>query len=59
MLNEKLIKMFLRKFRTYYSFDSAINDVQNYYLEEFFNTLTLNGLPLHKLVLKKNFSTCS
>lgn len=59
MLNEKLIKIFLRKFRTYYSFDSAINDVQNYYPVEFFNTLTLNGLPLHKLVLQKNFPTCS
>ena len=31
-----------------------MDDTQNYYQEEFLNTLTPNGLPPHKLVLKKN-----
>ena len=54
MLNEKLIEKFPRESRTYYSFDSIVDDTQNYCQEEFFNTLTPNGLPPYKLVLKKN-----
>ncbi|XP_077242514.1 ATP-dependent DNA helicase pfh1-like [Tasmannia lanceolata] len=37
---------------TYYSYDSATNDTNGYYPEEFMNSLTPNGLPLHKLELK-------
>ena len=54
MLNEKLIEIFPRESRTYYSFDSIVDDTQNYCQEEFLNTLTPNGLPSYKLVLKKN-----
>ena len=38
----------------HYNFDSTVDDTQNYYQEEFLNTLTPNGLPPHKLGLKKN-----
>lgn len=31
ILNEKLIETFPREFKTYYSFDYAIDDTQNYY----------------------------
>ena len=51
ILNEKLIKTFPRESKTYYSFDSTVDDTQNYYQEEFLSTLTTNRLPPH-LVLK-------
>ncbi|KAF7123912.1 hypothetical protein RHSIM_Rhsim12G0101400 [Rhododendron simsii] len=51
MLNEKLIAGEERK---YVSHDEAIDDTHCYYLDEFFNTLTSNGLPPHELVLKVN-----
>ena len=54
ILNEKLIEMFPMKSKTYYCFDSVIDDTQNYYQDEFLNTLTPNGLPPHKLVLNNN-----
>ena len=46
MLNEKLIEMFPGESRIYYSFDSIVDDTQNYYQEEFLNMLTPNGLLL-------------
>ena len=33
MLNEKLIEIFLGESRTYFSFDSTVDDTQNYYQE--------------------------
>ena len=38
----------------YHSFDSAVDDLYNYYLSEFLNSLTPNGLPPHELKLKIN-----
>ncbi|XP_047270482.1 ATP-dependent DNA helicase PIF1-like [Capsicum annuum] len=40
--------------RTFLSFDSAEDDTNNYYQEDYLNTLTRNSLPPHRLVLKKN-----
>lgn len=53
-LNEKLIAMFPGESRTFSSFDQAIEDASNNYDEEFLNSLTPNGMPPHKLVLKRN-----
>ncbi|XP_047264695.1 uncharacterized protein LOC124896875 [Capsicum annuum] len=53
-LNEKLIFKFPGESRTFLSFDSAEDDTNNYYQEDYLNTLTPNGLPPHRLVLKKN-----
>lgn len=50
---KSLLKHF-EEFITYYNFDFVVDDTQNYYQKEFLNTLTLNELPPHKLVLKKN-----
>ncbi|KAG5560902.1 hypothetical protein RHGRI_004059 [Rhododendron griersonianum] len=54
ILNEKLITFFPSEARIFWSYDEAIDDTHNYYPEEFLNTLTPNGLPPHKLVLKRN-----
>ncbi|KAL7137613.1 hypothetical protein ABFS83_10G105100 [Erythranthe nasuta] len=53
-LNDKLISMFPGEARTFQSFDEAIDDTNNNYEEDFLNSLTPNGLPPHKLVLKRN-----
>ena len=53
-LNEKMINLFPRKSKVYNSFDEAVDDTHNYYQEEFLNSLTPNGLPPHKLLLKNN-----
>ncbi|XP_049406379.1 uncharacterized protein LOC125870057 [Solanum stenotomum] len=53
-LNEILIGKFPGETKTYISFDSAEDDTNNYYQEEYLNTLTPNGLPPHRLVLKEN-----
>ncbi|KAG5581278.1 hypothetical protein H5410_051905 [Solanum commersonii] len=47
-LNDKLISMFLGESKTFNSFDSAEDDTNNYYQEEYLNTLTPNGLPPHR-----------
>jgi hypothetical protein len=36
----------------YHSFDYVMDDPHNYYPQEFFNTLTPNGLSPHVLMLK-------
>ncbi|XP_049350419.1 uncharacterized protein LOC125815062 [Solanum verrucosum] len=53
-INEMMITRFPGETRTYISFDSAEDDTNNYYQEEYLNTLTPNGLPPHRLVLKEN-----
>ncbi|XP_059288818.1 uncharacterized protein LOC132042232 [Lycium ferocissimum] len=53
-LNEMLISKFPGESRTFLSFDSAEDDTNNYYQEDYLNTLTPSGLPPHRLVLKKN-----
>ncbi|XP_047257679.1 uncharacterized protein LOC107844255 [Capsicum annuum] len=53
-LNEMLISRFPGESRMFLSFDSAEDDTNNYYQEDYLNTLTPNGLLRHKLVFKKN-----
>ncbi|KAI3453496.1 hypothetical protein Pfo_010159 [Paulownia fortunei] len=53
-LNDKLIFMFLKEVRTFNSYDEIIDDTNNYYAEEFLNSLTQNGLSPHKMMLKRN-----
>lgn len=50
-LNEMLISKFPGESRTFLSFDSAEDDTNNYYQEDYLNTLTPSGLPPHKYVL--------
>jgi len=45
MINIKMIGRFHRDEMVYHSFDCAVDDLHNYYPEEFLNTLTPNGLP--------------
>ncbi|XP_020250687.1 ATP-dependent DNA helicase PIF1-like [Asparagus officinalis] len=52
-LNDRLIKRFSGEGKEFYSFDEAIDDTNHHYQEEFLNTLLPNGLPPHKLKLKK------
>lgn len=54
MINEKLISVFPGEPRIFISFDEAIDDSNNYYEQEFLNSLTPNGLSPHKLVLEHN-----
>ncbi|KAH0672296.1 hypothetical protein KY284_023383 [Solanum tuberosum] len=51
-LNEMMIGKFPGETKTYISFDSAEDDTNNYYQEEYLNTLTPNGLPLHRYIIK-------
>lgn len=53
-INMKMINNFNGDEMLYHSFDTAIDDPNNYYPAEFLNTLTLNGLPPHILKLKRN-----
>ncbi|XP_020243613.1 ATP-dependent DNA helicase PIF1-like [Asparagus officinalis] len=53
MLNDRLIKRFPGEGKEFYSFDEAVDDTNHHYQEEFLNTLLPNGLPPHKLLLKK------
>ncbi|KAG8386163.1 hypothetical protein BUALT_Bualt03G0120500 [Buddleja alternifolia] len=53
-LNERIIQSFPGVVRTFTSFDEVVDDTQNYYQSEFLNSLTPNGMPPHRLVLKKN-----
>ena len=55
-INMKMINRFQGEERVYHSFDSAVDDPNNYYPSEFLNTLTPNGLPPHVLKLKKKLS---
>ncbi|XP_073035172.1 uncharacterized protein [Primulina eburnea] len=53
-LNDKIIQSFPGEARTFTSFDEAVDDTRNFYPPEFLNSLTPNGMPPHRLVLKKN-----
>ncbi|XP_020266547.1 uncharacterized protein LOC109842040 [Asparagus officinalis] len=53
MLNDRIIKQFPSEEKEFYSFDEAVDDTNHHYQPEFLNTLLPNGLPPHKLVLKK------
>ncbi|XP_057778382.1 uncharacterized protein LOC130997139 [Salvia miltiorrhiza] len=53
-LNDKLISMFPGEEQIFNSFDEAIDQTNINYDVDFLNSLTPNGLPPHKLVLKKN-----
>ncbi|CAN6685076.1 unnamed protein product [Malus baccata var. baccata] len=53
MLNEKIINMFPGLEETMYSFDSVEDDERNLYQPEFLNSISLGGLPPHKLTLKR------
>lgn len=52
-LIDKILPLFSGELRTFLSFDEAIDDTQNFYPEEFLNSLAPTGLP-HCLSLKKN-----
>nr|XP_028954300.1 uncharacterized protein LOC114823117 [Malus domestica] len=53
MLNEKIINMFPGLEETMYSFNSVEDDERNLYQPEFLNSISLGGLPPHKLTLKR------
>jgi ATP-dependent DNA helicase PIF1 len=52
MINMRMISRFQGDEMVYHSFDSVVDDPNNYYPTEFLNTLTPNGLPPHVLKLK-------
>jgi ATP-dependent DNA helicase PIF1 len=45
MINMRMIYRFQREQMMYHSFDTTVDDPNNYYPSEFLNTLTPNGLP--------------
>ncbi|ONM35627.1 DNA helicase-like protein [Zea mays] len=47
MINMRMIDRFQGEQMMYHSFDTAVDDPNNYYPSEFLNTLTPNGLPPH------------
>ncbi|KAG5606782.1 hypothetical protein H5410_028274, partial [Solanum commersonii] len=51
-LNEMMIGKFPGETKTYISFNLAEDDTNNYYQEEYLNTLTPNGLPPHSVERK-------
>jgi len=53
-INRILLDQFSGQIYTYYSFDEAINKIEQSLQEDFLNTLTPNGIPPHELKLKIN-----
>ncbi|XP_021974952.1 ATP-dependent DNA helicase PIF1-like [Helianthus annuus] len=51
-INDQMIDMFQGDEKVYYSFDEVEDDRHNFYPVEFLNSLTVSGLPPHKLRLK-------
>ncbi|KAJ9558517.1 hypothetical protein OSB04_013131 [Centaurea solstitialis] len=51
-INDELIKRFNGEEKIYYSFDEAEDDSNNFYPIELLNSLTVSGLPPHRLHLK-------
>eukprot|EP00267_Zea_mays_P028013 XP_008657432.1 ATP-dependent DNA helicase PIF1-like [Zea mays] len=52
MINMRMIDRFQWEQMMYHSFDTVVDDPNNYYPSEFLNPLTPNGLPPHVLKLK-------
>jgi len=55
-INEMMITRFPGETRTYTSFKSAEDNTNNYYQEEYLNTLTPNGLPPNRYINILNLS---
>ncbi|GKC93344.1 ATP-dependent DNA helicase PIF1-like protein [Tanacetum coccineum] len=53
IINNKLFAYFPSEYKVYHSFDEAEDDKHNLYSLEFLNSLSVSGLPQHKLQLKK------
>jgi ATP-dependent DNA helicase PIF1 len=53
-INVRMIDRFLGKATMFYSFDSVDDDERNNYPQDFLNSITPNGLPLHELRIKIN-----
>ncbi|KAG7956855.1 hypothetical protein I3843_11G145000 [Carya illinoinensis] len=53
-INKLLIQRFSGDIKQYYSFDETIDASEQAIMEDFLNTLTPNGCPLHQLLLKQN-----
>ncbi|XP_022041580.1 uncharacterized protein LOC110944175 [Helianthus annuus] len=51
-INDHIIGIFQGEEKLYYSFDTAEDDQKNLYPTDFLNSLTISGLPPHKLRLK-------
>ncbi|KAJ9557871.1 hypothetical protein OSB04_012485 [Centaurea solstitialis] len=51
-INDELINRFCGEEKVYYSFDEAQDDTSNFYPIEFLNSITVSGLPPHRLRLK-------
>ncbi|KAD4385908.1 hypothetical protein E3N88_26077 [Mikania micrantha] len=51
-INDQMIDLFQGEEKIYYSFDEVEDDRHNIYPIEFLNSLTVSGLPPHKLRLK-------
>ncbi|KAJ0614373.1 putative DNA helicase [Helianthus annuus] len=51
-INDQMIDIFQGEEKVYYSFDEVEDDHHNLYPIEFLNSLTVSGLPPHKLQLK-------
>jgi ATP-dependent DNA helicase PIF1 len=53
-INARMIDRFPNKTTVFYNFDSVGDDKCNNYPQDFLNSITHNGLPLHELIIKIN-----
>jgi ATP-dependent DNA helicase PIF1 len=51
-INARILDRFLGKDMVLYNFDSMDDDEHNNYLQDFLNSITPNGLPLHEFRIK-------
>jgi ATP-dependent DNA helicase PIF1 len=51
-INTRMIDKFPGRATVFYSFDSMDDDERNNYPQEFLNSITPNGLPLHEIRIK-------